>query len=404
MDKTAKTIGLFGLFGGGNLGNDASLQAIAEFFQTSMPDTKLVCICVEPQRVSETFGIAAIDLSAGRLEGPLISRVDRLMLKGPSRVMKWVWAVRALRKMDALVIPGTGILDDFGAGPFGLPYGVFRWSLAARLAGAKVYYLSIGAGPIHHPLSRGFMKRAAAAAIYRSYRDQGSKTFMINLGVRAKNDPVYPDLAFRLSAPNGSPVVQDFKVKTVGLGVMAYYGWTENEDEGQQIYKSYLEKITSFAQSLLANGYNIRLLTGQTPDEQTVQDVIGRLRHACPGLAADRIVSNPLPTLRHLMHEIAHIDVAVVTRFHNVVAALMMGKPTVSIGYAKKNDALMGQVGLEKFCQYIETLDVERLTQQFNEVIEGHTALAQGIEARVLEFRQQLAKQDSLLKAMLTAT
>ena len=81
-----------------------------------------------------------------------------------------------------LIIPGTGILDDFGGNPFGMPLALLAWCLVARLCGAWVAFVSIGAGRIQHPLSRWLMRSAAAMAHYRSYRDTVSKTFMESIG------------------------------------------------------------------------------------------------------------------------------------------------------------------------------------------------------------------------------
>ena len=42
---SAKRIGLFGLFGSGNIGNDGSLEAMLAFLRSALPDAKLVCVC-----------------------------------------------------------------------------------------------------------------------------------------------------------------------------------------------------------------------------------------------------------------------------------------------------------------------------------------------------------------------
>ena len=73
-----------------------------------------------------------------------------------------------------IVVPGTGMLDDFGERWRDMPYHLFRWGLACRMARTPFAFVSIGAGPIHHPLSRWLMRSAAAMARYRSYRDMNS--------------------------------------------------------------------------------------------------------------------------------------------------------------------------------------------------------------------------------------
>jgi polysaccharide pyruvyl transferase WcaK-like protein len=66
-------------------------------------------------------------------------------------------------------------------------------------------------------------------------------------------------------------------------------------------------------------------------------------------------------------------DIVVATRYHNVICALMLSKPTISVGYGEKNAVLMAGSGLGEYCQSVDSLDVERLITQFAE-LELHAA------------------------------
>ena len=46
------------------------------------------------------------------------------------------------------------------------------------------------------------------------------------------------------------------------------------------------------------------------------------------------------------MAQMAAVDTVVATRYHNVICALKLCKPTLSVGYAAKNDAADGGMGL----------------------------------------------------------
>ena len=63
----------------------------------------------------------------------------------------------------------------------------------------------------------------------------------------------------------------------------------------------------------------------------------------------------------------------VATRYHNVICALMLSKPTISIGYGEKNAVLMADTGLAEYCQAADSLDVGRLIEQFID-LESHAA------------------------------
>lgn len=400
-DMPPPRIGLFGLFGSGNSGNDGSCEAMLSFLRKVQPDAAIVCICAPQQgaldRVAGDFGVATVSMAVPKPAGALLGALDRFSLKGPRQLVSFVRALRQVGKLDVLMVPGTGILDDFGEGPFGMPLALFGWCVAARLTGTTIAFVSIGAGPIHHPVSRWLMTSACAMAQYRSYRDTLSKAFMESVGVDTTNDTVYPDLAFKLPAPD-RPRRHDNGVLTVGVGVMTYHGW-RNEAGGGAIYAAYLDKLTTFVLWLLDHGYAVRVLLGAMADRRAVADLHARVGRARPGLPEQRLVFDPMSSLHDLMQQIAGTDVVVATRYHNIVCALRMGKPTVSIGYADKNDALMAEMGLAGFCQHIERLDVDLLIEQFNQLIADRERYGRSVGRANRTVRERLDQQDALLAA-----
>ena len=200
MATEPKLIGLFGLFGIGNIGNDGSLEAMLRFARRVAPEHDVLCICGDPAVVERDFGLEAVPIyPSSRI--PIRGRVGVLLRKIAGRAGLWLHALRQLKRLKVLIVPGMGVLDDFAVSPLGWPQDILSWCVLGRLMGVKIIFASIGAGPIHHPLSRFFMKMAARAAHYRSYRDTVSKTFMESIGFDARNDPIYPDLAFALPAP-----------------------------------------------------------------------------------------------------------------------------------------------------------------------------------------------------------
>jgi polysaccharide pyruvyl transferase WcaK-like protein len=241
------------------------------------------------------------------------------------------------------------------------------------------------------------MKSSVALADYRSYRDDVSKRFMEGIGFDTSEDPVYPDIAFALPAPHTAERPDAAGTLIVGLGVMNYHGWEGKGDGGDDIYAVYLEKIAAFALWLLQEGHVVRLLTGAKGDKPTVADLLERLRAKADSASLDRLIYEPISTLQDVMTQIAATDLVVATRFHNIVSALKLGRPSISIGYAEKNDALMADMGLGDFCQHIERLSLDRLMRQFTELAEDRDGYAAGIRAVQDDYRRQLQHQDSIL-------
>ena len=63
-DATRQRIALFGNFGTGNLGNEATLQAMVHNLRRHMPDAEISCICPEPENTASTYNISAIPIRA----------------------------------------------------------------------------------------------------------------------------------------------------------------------------------------------------------------------------------------------------------------------------------------------------------------------------------------------------
>ena len=386
-----KRIGLFGNFGSGNLGNEGSLEAMLLFLRKAHPEADLVCICADPDAAGKQHGVETLPIRAPRTANG--GKLGKVL----ARVRDHIGVFRNVRSLDALLIPGTGILDDFGERPIGFPYSLFLVCLMAKLRGIPVAFVSTGAGPIHHPLSRWLMKSAAGMAAYRSYRDVISKEFMESIGFDASHDPIYPDLAFRLPDPASTERPRE-RALTIGIGVMAYYGWSGDAESNAAIYQLYMKKLAVFAIWLLNSGYQVRILIGDVLDHSAVQDLTQAIA-AGTGRQPEELVAKDPQSLNDVMDEISGLDVVVATRFHNILCALKVGKPTISLGYARKNDVLMEAMGLGDFCQHIERFDGEVLIRQFNSLIEQRTAYEKIIKANSANLRHQLEQQEQFLSS-----
>ncbi|MFJ7356892.1 polysaccharide pyruvyl transferase family protein [Phyllobacterium sp. NPDC097923] len=387
---------LLGQFGSGNTGNDGSLEAMVNFLRSLPSEAELMCICSNPELVEKEYKIKSIGISGLVLQDQWFIRMNAFLADIPRRIASIYMLFASLSGVDLLIIPGTGILDDFQETPFGWPFVLFRWCLAARLRGADIAFVSIGAGPIEHPLSRWFLRSAARMAQYRSYRDAYSLAYMKRMGLSVERDGLFPDIAFRLPVPPSSPPKYDSPV-TVGVGVMDYRGWSKDAVFGEAIYRSYIGKLASFIQWLLDEGHNVRLLTGDERDWRAVGDIVERVSVPIHDKPEERVTVEHGATLHDLMREIGKTDIVVVTRYHNVVCALKLARPTISLGYAQKNDELLAQYD-QRACQHIETFDVEILKDQTRRMLanlnEVHLELAR-VNARV---QRQLSIQEKLLE------
>ena len=378
---TRPRIALFGNFGTGNLGNEATLQAMVCNLRTHMPNAEISCICPEPENTASQYNISAVPNRAPfpiwKLVGasnnddePAEGPSGNIVAREPHRLIKafvglraslrfcaypfveayrWFKGFVALKGSSMLVMTGTGMLADYAIGPLDLHYDIFRWAVIAKLRRCKLLFVSVGGGPIRHPLSRYFVRAALALADYRSYRDASSKDHLEAIGVDVTNDAVYPDLAFSLPIPvlpiNGG---LDHQGIVVGVGLMNYRNRHGRSGNDETIYRDYLGRLASFVVRLLERGYIARVLIGDFVWDQDVRrDLRRELEERGCNYEDGKIIDEPASSVDELLSQLASVDVVVSSRFHNVLLGLMLGKPAIAVSYHEKFQPLMSGLGLE---------------------------------------------------------
>jgi polysaccharide pyruvyl transferase WcaK-like protein len=321
-------IGLLGQFGSGNLGNDGSLEAMMRFLRRAHPDVELVCICARPSVVSDNLGIEATGIGACMPGGRGFALLNGLLLGTPQCFLDMVETFRRTRGLDWMIVPGAGTTDDHRNGPSGWPFVLWRWCAAARLNGARIAFVGIGAEPVKGTLSRRLMKWAAGMASYRSYRDRMSRDFMAGIGLDVTRDPVVADIAFGLPGPEPQELAPRFCL-TVGIGITSDRGWPRKGGRGG--YEAYIAKLARFALRLLEQGHHLRLLTTDAGDWSAVEDFFRHLAWLTPRRFQTCITVEKAASLAELMQQMQETDVVVASRYHNVVCALKLGLPTISL-------------------------------------------------------------------------
>jgi polysaccharide pyruvyl transferase WcaK-like protein len=122
---------------------------------------------------------------------------------------------------------------------------------------------------------------------------------------------------------------------------------------------------------------------------------------ARPDLAPEAIVVREPTTFDEVTDLMARAEVVVASRFHNLICALRLARPTVSLGYAEKHSCLMRELGLEEYHQDILGLGADRLVAQVR------AARAEGpfVSARIREATGGYAGDvTSLLEEMAAVT
>lgn len=399
VSRTAPRVGLFGLLGAGNTGNDVSLEAVLDYLRRAHPDAVIDAMCSGPELVEAKYGIPAIPVLWYARYQRRASGVVASLLKVLGKLVDAVRTATWVRRHDVVIVPGAGALEaTLPVKPFGFPYAMFVLCASGRLFRTKVALVSVGANMINQPLTRWFLTAAARLAYYRSYRDAQSRDAMRRRGLDVASDRVYPDLAF--AAP--VPPADAGDAATIGVGVMAYYGGNDERRDAAHIHACYVATMKLFAQWLVDTGHNVRLFGGDSKfDVSIARDVLAHVTARRPDLAAGRICVAPTVSFTDLMREMSGVGMVVATRYHNVLCALKLGKPTIALGYSDKFAALMSGMALSEFCQSASDLDIDRLTVLFTELENRAPQLRRTMAGRHAETARLTAEQFAWLSAAL---
>lgn len=441
--KSPLRIGIFGHYGNRNLGDESIIEAVIANLRERLPDAELVCLSINPadsrdRHQVEAFPIryrpdypeAGITRASGHATAqaatppspataagwkarlrkmPVTGLLIRVIARARDTAATLARERRFLRQararvssLDLLLITGSNqFLDNFG-GPWGFPYTLLKWTLLAKRTGARVAYISVGAGPLTHPLSFFMIRQALKRADFVSFRDQGSLDLIRrHTGIEG---PVFPDLAHSLAARY--PYTRSTSGRSclrVAVNPMPVYDaryWYEADDEK---YRAYVGHLSSLCRQILTDGHELALFSTQHKDENVMADILARLQQD-PGFSgwSARIFEQRNRSVQELMANLAQSDLVVATRFHATVLPLQLGIPVLGICYYRKAQELLDDVGLGDFQVPLDTLDPDLLIDKYrtlsHRVRNGEIELSQAME----RYRQALDEQYGIIARLAT--
>jgi polysaccharide pyruvyl transferase WcaK-like protein len=413
------TIAIWGHYHGGNLGDEVVVTTIIDAIRRRVPGARPIGICQRPADATARHGIPAFPIMPGL---PTANRPDEGRRTAPRlragaravRPLQWarglarkvaliaregpfLWrSYRLLRKVDLVVVAGSGPLTDGWQGSWQHPYRVFRWAMLARLARVPMIYPSVGAGPIDADLSAFFIRRAVKSSAWISVRDRYAGEVLASIGLD-RAVPVCPDMAYGMpeelrTAPGGTRHNRAAGL-IVGLNVMGHRDpryWPRGDQAG---YEEYVEKMASFAQWLIDNRHTIRFFSTQTRSDPAVaDDVYARLSVAAEPSRGEIVYRTD--DLQDFMALVARCDVAVAARFHSVLIPLLLGIPVLGLAYNPKTTELLAAIGRGEQCLDIDTFEVAELIDVFEKLLASvSSASTADLGARVTAQREAVERQ-----------
>ena len=410
----------------GNLGDAAIIDSLIAGIRRRRPDAEIVGFTLNPADTRVRHGVEAYTCGAFSLPHYTIRRAPgqaapsedghpgedptpqlrRLRLavaalpgvrQGRRAVTMAVAELRHRREVsgrlagfDHVVVSGGGQLDEFWGGPFGHPYTLYRFSHAARHAGARFDVLSVGTGSLSTPLGRRLVRSALAGASYRSFRDERSRELAGLAGALA-TDPVVPDLAYALPAPTAarSPGAR----RRIGVAPMCYADPRVWPRPDAARYARHLQTMAAIAARAVKDGHEVAMFGTDRPDAAPVAE--------CHAIAANQLTSDERPRLRvialadvtTLMALLATFDAVVAARFHGVLLAHVAGCPVLAVSHERKVATLMTELGHDAYCAPIDEIDPVAASATLGQLLAQRDALGAHICAVAADYRRRADAQ-----------
>ena len=424
MHVVPKQIGLLDAMGGGNLGDAAIQDSVIANIRSRLPAAGIVGFSFVPADTVKRHGIPCYPITrhSGKSEHagghsvvvestlrralkdlPALRALARPVAEVVREALFLARTYRVLRSLDLLIMSGGGQLCELWGGPWAHLCNLFKFSVLARLAGKRLYFLNVGAEPLEHWLSRFFAGFAVRLADYVSFRDDYSRTLVRSLGVKAKAhvsaDPAYAlDVTNYLAAAPG-----ESSKPTVGINPIGYCDPRIWPHKDQSVYEAYLEKLATFSLWLLEQGYCLKMFTTSAAvDKYAVADLKRQLLERVPSgesiggpfeSSGDRVKEAVCGSVTEVLKEMAACNFIVTSKYHGVVFSHMLRKPVIALGYQKKIDVAMQAVGQEQFCTSIETFETEWIIRAFRSLIQSREAIKSREAAAVAAYADTLRNQ-----------
>lgn len=422
IKRLSKTIGLLNHMGGGNLGDDATQEAVIHNIRSRWPSASIFAFSMNPDDTNVRHGIGSYPIrrrtwtlgaaranstsnfrgqvkAAAHLHPALFAILRSFYAVGfkiPADICAEVYflakSLRILRSFGLLVISGGGQLTESRDGPWGFPYTIFKWIFLARLAQVKSVFLNVGAGPLPSPLSKYFIRTALSLADHVSFRDTRSAELARHIGFRGST-PVFPDAVYSLtmdscSARRPAPQGQ----VNVGIAPMPYGLAPLYAVGNPHVYDSLIRSLAALGSRLLAEKSRITLFcTDIGVDPLSVENLQRELKNFTR-LSTDDLVNTVIPrSTADLFCTMSAMDFVIACRFHGIVFAHLLNIPLIALSHHPKMTTLMDDLGLSRYCLDIKSLNSDNLADTFFELV-----------ANAAQVKRQMSTKDSFFKDALT--
>ncbi len=341
-----------GYYGFDNSGDDAILKAIVKDIKEYDKEINITVLSKNPSKTEKMYPVKA---------------VNRFKFKEVFRAMK----------NSSLFISGGGSLLQDVTSTRSLLYYLALMKIA-KLYNKPVMIYANGIGPIKKKLNRFLTRKILNKVDLITLRDEDSKDFIYDLGVRNKNIVVTADPVFTLEPVSESRVREIFEDENIStdkkfIGVSVRQ-WKNAEN---------LNRIIADTIKYMIKEYNVNviMIPMHYPEDLEISFEINKMvaQEGC-------YVISEKYNVEEIMGIIKKMEIILAMRLHSLIYAATQQVPMVGLSYDPKVDGILRSIGMDYICD-VEKLNYDDLVEKLKHVWDNR-----------IDIKEQLSKQDDTLK------
>ncbi len=351
---STKSILMSGYYGFDNSGDDAILKSIIKDIRRLDNKLNIVVLSNNPEKTSDMYNVEA---------------VNRFKI---GEVLK------AIKNTSLFLSGGGSLLQDVTSTRSLLYY--LTVMTIAKIYKKPVMVYANGIGPINRKFNRVLSKLVLDKVELITLRDEDSKVYLSQMGVKNKNIIVTADPVFTLEASDTVHIDKILAKEGIpnnkGLIGLSIRKWKTGEN---------LVKVISNTIDYITDKYevNVILIPMHYPEDLSISlEVLENIKSSNCYLLRDKY------TVEEIMGVIQRLDLIIAMRLHSLIYAAGQEVPMVGLVYDPKVEGLLKSLDMPYMC-HVDSLDYEELLSIIDNVWNNKEKLRKLLKSQDLELKKK---------------
>jgi N-acetylglucosaminyldiphosphoundecaprenol N-acetyl-beta-D-mannosaminyltransferase len=306
---------IIGYFGSGNVGDEAILESFLSWSRRRLPGASHTALTSRPEETSARHDVATV--TKGDFAG----------------------LARALRRADAVVLPGGGLLQDVTSARSVVYYCLLI--IAAGALGRPVYMLSQGMGPFRRKWTRalaGWTMRRFARRVWA--RDERALGLMREMGLNDNKASLGADMTFAAGAQSRESAATADSPLRLAVSL--------RPDDSVDALTGALEGCLLRLNESTPVAVDAMAFEAEA-DAPVVEKFVSEMRRSCPGIEIRTHGVGGRMSASRAAEIVGGASAMLGMRLHSLAFAAARGVPFVALSYDPKVKAFADACGLPVF-------------------------------------------------------